>query len=140
VLRNAAVSLYGEKRAGTARLFETEISKMKTALTLAAVASLGLLAACGEKAAEATVTTTENAAPAADAMAADANAAPAADAMAADANAAPAADAMAADAMQAGDAMKAGADKASDAMAAGAEKAGDAMKAGADKAADAMKK
>ncbi len=63
---------------------------MKTALTLAAVASLGLLAACGEKAAEPAATT--EAAPA-DAMATT-EAAPA-DAMAPAADAAaPAADAM----------------------------------------------
>jgi hypothetical protein len=103
-LRNPGISLYATHRRGDCA-DQMENSKMKTALTLAAVASLGLLAACGEKAAETTTTTTttETAAPA-DAMAtteaapaADPMAAPAADPMAAPADgAAPAADAMAA--------------------------------------------
>jgi hypothetical protein len=68
---------------------------MKIALTLAAVASLGLLAACGQKAAEPAATTA--AAPAADAMAAAG------------------ADAVAAGADKAAEAVQAGADKAADA-------------------------
>jgi len=91
---------------------------MKTALTLAAVASLSLLAACGEKAAEPAATT--EVAPA-DAMVNN-EAYPAADGMAPAADATPAADAMAAGA---------------DAVAAGAADAADAVKAGADNAVDA---
>ena len=133
-LRNRDVCLYAALARGL-RGHYTEKFEMKTALTLAAVASLGLLAACGEKAAEttATTTTTETTAPA-DAMATT-EAAPATTAPAADAAAAPAADAAAATTA----ATAAGAAAVTDAAAAGADKAADAVKAGADKAADAVK-
>jgi hypothetical protein len=118
--------VWSETRGDCADIF-TEISKMKTALTLAAVASLGLLAACGEKAADTTATTTTEAP--ADAMATTETAPAAADAMAADATAAAPGVAAAADA---------GAEAVTDAAAAGAVVAADAAAAGADAAAQAV--